>query len=606
MGFEIEKYNQYNLEVNAKTSICPLCSHTRKKKTQKCLMLDWRRGWASCSHCGEILQLHTYKKKTQIQKIYKKPEWKNKTDLPDSLVKWFEKRKISQHTLKLMKISFGDEWMPQTKKVEKTMQFNYFKDNELINIKYRDSHKNFKMFKDAEKIFYNLDCVKNSKDVIIAEGEIEILSFVECGLLHCISTPNGSTLKGVNLEYLDNCIDYFENKEKIYLALDNDEPGNNVKKELIRRLGAERCYLVDLEDCNDPNEYLVKYGKERLRQTIEKAKQVPLESVQTLQTEKQALHDFYINGLHRGLMTGIKSFDKVFSILKKQILLVTGIKTHGKSDFVDMITTGWSLTENLKGAFCSVENKPTVLHIDKLCRKIYGKKPLTEAVLNSDNWKQTEDYVNDNFFFIDFEKGGYDLERVLQKVKELVVRKGINWFVLDPLNKIRYKGKVLKITGIQVNDYASEYMSILENFCNENDLICILVAHPKKMEKENGKRAVPDIDDVKGGGELTDMVHHSIVVHRMFDLRIVKVKILKCKFQHLGTNNAECHYAWNTENGRYTELKNEEEVLNATENPSFDLINSSYLDENDVDIVSCEIPINSGFDIQVKEDDIPF
>ena len=40
-----------------------------------------------------------------------------------------------------------------------------------------------------------------------------------------LSLPNGASLKTVNLEYLDSAIDYFENKDVIYLALDMDEAG---------------------------------------------------------------------------------------------------------------------------------------------------------------------------------------------------------------------------------------------------------------------------------------------------------------------------------------------------------------------------------------------
>ena len=108
--FEIEINNQYNLPENAKYSTCPLCSHTRKKSTQKCLQLFWDAGLAKCNHCGELLQLHTYKKKkNEVVKVYQKPVWKNYTDLSDKLIKWFESRKISQTTLKAMKITEGLE-----------------------------------------------------------------------------------------------------------------------------------------------------------------------------------------------------------------------------------------------------------------------------------------------------------------------------------------------------------------------------------------------------------------------------------------------------------------------------------------------------------------
>ena len=78
-GFEVEKENQYSLP-QTKTSTCPLCSESRKKKTDKCLSINWATGLAHCHHCGETLQLDTYKKKAEL-KTYVKPTFKNNTSL---------------------------------------------------------------------------------------------------------------------------------------------------------------------------------------------------------------------------------------------------------------------------------------------------------------------------------------------------------------------------------------------------------------------------------------------------------------------------------------------------------------------------------------------
>ena len=114
-----------------------------------------------------------------------------------------------------------------------------------INIKYRDGRKNFKLVKGAEKVFYNIDNTINSDYVVIVEGEIDALSYVESGILSVVSVPNGATINNTNLDYLDSCIDYFDSKEKIILAVDTDEAGVTLKQELIRRLGAERCFTVE-------------------------------------------------------------------------------------------------------------------------------------------------------------------------------------------------------------------------------------------------------------------------------------------------------------------------------------------------------------------------
>ena len=170
-----------------------------------------------------------------------------------------------------MKISEGSEWMPQTSKNENTIQFNYFINNELINIKYRDGRKNFKLVKGAEKVFYNVDSTVGHDYVVIVEGEIDALSFLEAKVNSVVSVPNGATITKLNLDYLDNCIEYFENKSKIIIAVDQDEAGQNLQKELIRRFGAEICYTTSFADLKDANEYLMAYGPSMLSLLIDKA-----------------------------------------------------------------------------------------------------------------------------------------------------------------------------------------------------------------------------------------------------------------------------------------------------------------------------------------------
>jgi twinkle protein len=361
-GFEIDVNNQYNLPVGKKYSTCPLCSADRKKSNDKCLSIYWDTALARCNHCGELLQIHTYKKNNfETQKEYSKPQWSNNTKLSENLVKWFENRKISQHSLILSKISEGKEWMPQTKKEENTIQFNYFRDNELINIKYRDGRKNFKLFKDAQKIFYNLDLIKGADECIIVEGEMDVLACFEAETYNVVSTPNGSPLGTVNLDYLDDCYEYFENKTKIILALDNDEAGQNVTKELIRRLGAERCYTIDFGEYKDANGYLIKHGKEALKTLLKESNPVPLENIETLNDHKQELRDFYTNGAPKGFMTHLDNFNEVFSTYTSQFAVVTGIPSFGKSNFVDEICIGYNLINKWKIGYASVENKPSFL-----------------------------------------------------------------------------------------------------------------------------------------------------------------------------------------------------------------------------------------------------
>ncbi len=545
-GFLIETFNQHNLEEGKKQGTCPLCSFKRKLKNQKlkCASYDWETGLGTCHNCNKTFQLHTYKRKGLSNKEYILPKFPEKYKEPESkVVKWFESRGISKQTIKELNVSEGLEYMPQTNKEENTIKFNYFIGNKLINIKYRDGRKNFKLYKGAEKIFYNINSIVNSTVCYIVEGEMDVLSFYEAGITNVVSVPNGATITNNNLDYLDNCIDYFEDKEKIILATDTDEAGITLQNELIRRLGAEVCYTVDFNDCKDANEYLLKHGKENFIKCVTKTKPVPLENVTTFQDVEDELKDFVENGFKPGYQIGLENFDNIFSTYTGQFITVTGIPSSGKSDFVDQMAIGYNMNYNWKIAYASPENQPTYLHAHKLMRKIWGDMP---DLKNIDKWNNISNHINDNFYFIDMER--YTIDNVLNKGRELVKRKGIKCLILDPYNKIRDIDSGYE----DVNRYTMEYLTKLEIFAKKYDVLVIVVAHPTKMYRDKeGNIEEPTMYNIKGGGEWYDASYHGLLVHRDYENKTVKVKVLKVKFQNLGQNGAEANFTWDYKSGKF-------------------------------------------------------
>ena len=558
-GFQIDQFNQYDLKVGAAESVCPTCSHTRKpeNKKKKCASLDWERGLGTCHNCNKTFQLHTFKRKGTSDKVYVRPDYIHE-EPTSKVIEWFKGRGISQQTLKDLNVSEGPEYMPQTNKEENTIKFNYMMGGELINIKYRDGRKNFKLYKGAEKIFYNIDSIVGHSFCVIVEGEMDVLALHEAGISNAISVPNGATLGNNNLDYLDNCIDYFVDKEKIIIAVDQDEPGQALRQELIRRLGAEVCYTCYFNDCKDANEYLLKYGSERLSKTIEDARPVPLENVTTFKDIESDVTDFVENGFKPGFQIGLRNFDEIFSTYTGQFITVTGIPSSGKSDFVDQMVIGYNQLHNWKTAFASPENAPTYLHAHKLMRKAWQGMPSKKDIGN-DKWNQCSEYINDNFFFIDMER--YTLDSVLKKGAELVKRKGIKCLVIDPFNKVRD----LEGSNGDVNVYTLEYLTKIEMFAKKYDVLVIIVAHPTKMYKDsNGKIEEPTMYNIKGGGEWYDASYHGLLVHRDYENKTTKVKVLKVKFQNLGENGGECFFTWEPKSGCYvphTVLTTEDTIM---------------------------------------------
>jgi twinkle protein len=251
----------------------------------------------------------------------------------------------------------------------------------------------------------------------------------------------------------------------------------------------------------------------------------------------------------------LQNFDNIFSTYTGQFITVTGIPSSGKSDFVDQMVVGYNNLYGWKTAFASPENQPTYLHAHKLMRKTWQDMPGVGDI-GSDKWKSVTEKVNNNYYFIDMDR--YTLDDVLRKGAELVKRKGIKCLVIDPYNKIRD----VNCKTEDVNRYTMEYLTKIEMFCKKYDVLTFIVAHPTKMYKGNdGKIEEPTMYNIKGGGEWYDASYHGLLVHRDYDAKTTKVKVLKVKFQNLGENGAESHFTWEPKSGSF--IPNEQITVEA-------------------------------------------
>lgn len=529
--------------------LCPKCSADRKKSTDKCLNVNLDKRVWRCNHCDFKGGLPPAKEKV----IYAKPTWTNNTSLSDNAVKWFrDQRGISQQTLIDMKITEGLEFMPQTGKPENTIQFNYFKDGELVNVKYRTGAKQFKMFSGAEMVFYNIDCVKNSDRIYIVEGEMDALSLIESGIKNVISVPNGANLNSNNMQYVDNCVDYFDNIKEIYLATDSDIAGRNLQDALSVRFGKEKCYKIDFDDCKDANEYLLKHGKIKLMDCLNQGVPFPIEGVFTIADISDEIDDMYENGLEKGKGTGIPGIDRCGTFVKGYLTTITGIPSHGKSEFLDYLLIRLNLLHGWKGAFFSPENRPLKLHFSKMAEKLVGKAWDGQYRMSPSEKDSAKTFLNERIWFIKPNKD-FGLDGILDTVKSLIKRHGIDYFVIDAWNKLEHKYESNE------TKYIGESLDKIVNFCDANHVHAFLVAHPKKIAKDKTTQLfeIPTLYDIAGSANFFNKTDMGICVYRDFEKKETNVYFQKVKFRHWGA-------------GEFVTLK-------------FDLTNGRYYEEGNID-----------------------
>ena len=459
-------------------------------------------------------------------KSYVLPTWKNQTNLSEKIVQYFESRKISQKTLIALKITDGMEWMPQTNSERMTMHFNYFREGVLTNVKYRDSKKNFKLHKNAELILYNIDALKDTDEAFIVEGEMDALSLHEAGIQNVVSVPNGANKEQNNLAYIDNSWEQIKHIKRWHLALDNDFNGRKLREELSERFGKGVCDYIEFKDCKDANECLTRYGINGIIESVSNKKEFPLEGVFTINDYENDINDMYVNGLDRGIDVELPNFD--LRLVKGYIYTFTGIPSHGKSEFVDELAIRSIIKADWKGAYYSPENKPTQLHFSKMARKIVGKHWDGYNKMTKEEKNLVMRFLNKRVWFIKPEKD-FTLTSILNQIRDIKTRYGLDFFVIDAWNKLEHKDNDTHAVGRALDE--------LEIFCATNNLLCFLVAHPTKIErdKKTGKYLVPTLYSISGSSNFYNKTDVGVCIYRDFDTNETFVYRQKVKFDHWGT-----------------------------------------------------------------------
>lgn len=511
---------------------CPECAvrmpykHAHSERTSKDLAVNIDLGTWMCHRCDWRGALKEIKIETN-HKVFKPVPVKPRTKPceEDKTFKMYEyfrvKRKIPKDILIRNKVALEKAYFAESKQEENAIVFNYFVDGILVNAKYRSMDKKFAQVKGGQKVFYKLDDIKEQNYCIITEGEIDALSFETAGYKSAISIPDGAINPKaeniqVKMQFLDNCFQHFAKIDKIILALDTDAPGLRMREELARRFGKSKCFILRFpEGCKDGNEVLVNHGVDTLAQCVENAIPYPVEGYFKAEDSIDEMNSLYENGYPDGAKTGWHNFDEKIKFFPSIISTITGLPSHGKSNFLDELMVRLAIKSGTKFGVFSSENGTKEIHLHRLCEIIIGKPllPTYNGRMSREEMNQALEFINEHFYFIEPKDNNNSMESIIEISQYLVQRFGIKGLILDPWNTIDHEfGKDTE------TEYTKKMLNKLTFFEREHGLMLFIVAHPTKMPKVKGKSKyeIPTLYDINGSSNWYNKTELGISVYRDF------------------------------------------------------------------------------------------
>lgn len=543
--------------------VCPNCKDQRSNKRDKALSVNLDKGVAKCHYCDSI----SYRRDniSSFKKEYTLPAqtWRNYTELSDNLVKYIEQnRKIRQSTLKELGVTQEKYYQPQLGKETDNIVFNYFELDTVVNKKYRDSAKNFTQSKNGKSIFYNVNSIIGQDEVYIVEGEFDVLAMHQAGFKNTVSLPNGAN---DNDDVWINCKDYVSDVKKFYICTDNDASGEEVSEKIAQRLGRYRCVRVLFEH-KDANGELVEKGEEGVRTAVNNAKFYKSQGTFTVDDLYDNIMELHDHGIPKTLYPKSNSFmglEDAFSVLRGQLVVVTGIPSHGKSTFLEWYVMNLVQDYKMKASFFSPEHHPMELHQSLFIQKFFGRNfwydmdglpRITKEEI--DIYKQ---WANEKIYLTSTKDGVFPRwDWLLDVFKEQVFVYGIDIFVIDAFNKLEFDNSNLN----ELQNIRST-LTKLTMFAQMNNVILFLVAHPKKMVKnDRGMYLMPDLYSISGSADFRNQAHSGFTIYRYFNDYVsndgdniqagqVEFKTKKIKMSYQGEMGKSVMFNYHKPSGRY-------------------------------------------------------
>jgi len=187
-----------------------------------------------------------------------------------------------------------------------------------------------------------------------------------------------------------------------------------------------------------------------------------------------------------------KSHDKV-GLRPGEVSIWAGINGHGKSLVLGQVLL--FMPRDVKCLIASLEMKPAAT-LERMCRQSLGGGVPTDFYVDEFMEKTDNIYIYDQVDTV-------QPERILGMCHYAAKELGINHIMIDSLMKC----------GISPEDYPrqKEFVDRLCWVAKSENIHIHLVHHIRKGSNEGEQ---PDKFDIKGAGEITDLVDNVFIVHR--------------------------------------------------------------------------------------------
>ena len=272
--------------------------------------------------------------------------------------------------------------------------------------------------------------------------------------------------------------------------------------------------------------------------------------IKTFMTYEQEIIDYHENHGTKGVMkTGISDLDEYYKVVPGHLTIITGIPSHGKSEFLDWLLIKLLHRHQCRFASYSPENYPVGYQMQKFYEKVTGKDFFDAQ---KSDVMQSISLLSSFIDIIDINISSITPDNLINSFRISHLEKGTRCFVVDPWNKLEHR----RPKGMPTNEYVGIILNKLGEFARNYGVNVFVVAHPVKMKefKKSGNREQPvvtayDIADASNFYNMADCIL-SIWRNIVTGEPITEVYIQKFKHKNIG-KLGRVYLSYNPDTGNY-------------------------------------------------------
>ena len=409
-------------------------------------------------------------------------------------MKYLLKRGFSEDIIKEFKLGsttrWGEDWISIPSLEDDTYKLIKFRKISTNN----ENQPKYTREKGAKSILFNGNIIKDNKEIIITEGELDALSLIDSGHKNTVGVTGGAgTL-------LPEWYDQLLTVEKIFICFDNDDVGQKAARDVwAKRLGVGKVWNITLPKGEDVNSFIIKYGADEFNSRMNQAHQFRVDGIISLQ---DTLYNMYDNFSEKGeqeiFSLPWENINKKIGggLKRKDLFILGGIGGVGKTSLSMQIAYHFATEHKLPVLmFCmempesALATKVIQLKLDLRIEEVYDGDVLlyVHEVEDIPIYFGYSSKVTPNIFY--------------NTMTEVVNRYGIEFGIFDNIHRMIRDGEESSL---------AKACGKFKDIAMDLNIPFLLIAQPRKLNTEE----TPTYDALKGSSALSQDADIVMLAHR--------------------------------------------------------------------------------------------